>query len=138
MSSTDDAILNGGIPMFAGHAEALNSRLAEFDVQGLQSLMSVSTAIAEKTAAGIAAFGTDAAPRRPAVFSYSGTVFSSLDPGTLAGNDLEWGNEHLVENGETTLDIVERGTNYTTVLQLINEKGVRTDWYELKLQVVDK
>ena len=51
---------------------------------------------------------------------------------------MEWGNEHLVENGETTLDIVERGTNYDTMLQLINEQGERTDWYELKLQVIEK
>ena len=51
---------------------------------------------------------------------------------------MEWGNEHLVEKGENTLDIVERGTNYETMLQLINDKGERTDWYELKLQVIEK
>ena len=51
---------------------------------------------------------------------------------------MEWGNEHLVEKGETTLDIVERDTDKATWLQLINEQGERTDWYELKLQVIEK
>lgn len=51
---------------------------------------------------------------------------------------MEWGNEHLVERGEKTLKIVERDTNHNTMLQLINEAGGRTDWYELKLQVIDK
>ena len=51
---------------------------------------------------------------------------------------MEWGNEHLVEKGETTLDILERGTDHETKLQLINKEGERTDWYELKLQVIEK
>ena len=51
---------------------------------------------------------------------------------------MEWGNEHLVEIGETTLNVVERGTNLSTALQLINETGERTDWYDLKLQVIEK
>ena len=51
---------------------------------------------------------------------------------------MEWGNEHLVDKGETTLDIVERGTHHATALQLINEQGERTDWYELKPQVIEK
>ncbi len=51
---------------------------------------------------------------------------------------MEWGNEHLVERGEKTLKIVERDTNHNTMLQLINEAGGRTDWYELKLQVIEK
>jgi DNA-binding HxlR family transcriptional regulator len=51
---------------------------------------------------------------------------------------MEWGNEHLVDKGETTLDISERDTDHDTKLQLINEKGERTDWYELKLRVIEK
>ena len=51
---------------------------------------------------------------------------------------MEWGNEHLVEKGENTLDILERGTDHETKLQLINKEGERTDWYELKLQVIEK
>lgn len=51
---------------------------------------------------------------------------------------MEWGNEHLVEKGETTMDISERSTDQDTKLQLINEDGGRTDWYELKLRVIEK
>lgn len=51
---------------------------------------------------------------------------------------MEWGNEHLVVNGERTLKIVERDTKQNTMLQLINEAGGRTDWYELELQVIEK
>jgi len=51
---------------------------------------------------------------------------------------MEWGNEHLVDEGEKTLKIVERDTNHSTMLHLINEAGSRTDWYELKLQVAEK
>ncbi len=51
---------------------------------------------------------------------------------------MEWGNEHLIKKGEPTLDILERGTGQDTKLQLINEEGGRTDWYELKLRVIEK
>jgi DNA-binding HxlR family transcriptional regulator len=51
---------------------------------------------------------------------------------------MEWGNEHLVEKGEVTLDIIQRGTEQFPKLNLLNNKGYRVDWYDLELKVTEK
>jgi DNA-binding HxlR family transcriptional regulator len=51
---------------------------------------------------------------------------------------MEWGNEHLVEKGAKTLQVVQRGSSDNPRLILLNNTGDRVDWYDLELRVIDK
>jgi DNA-binding HxlR family transcriptional regulator len=51
---------------------------------------------------------------------------------------MEWSNEHLVEKGENTLQIIRRGTNEYPMLNLLNGSGERVDWYDLELKIIEK
>jgi len=50
---------------------------------------------------------------------------------------MEWGNEHLVEKGAKTLQIVQRGTEKSPKLNLLDNSGKRIDWYDLELHVIE-
>jgi DNA-binding HxlR family transcriptional regulator len=51
---------------------------------------------------------------------------------------MEWGNEHLIEKGARTLQVVQRDTLENPRLSLLNNAGNRVDWYDLELLVIDK
>ncbi len=82
-------------PQFRKEAMSLNSRLAEYDTEGIRKLMSVSSTLAQKTAADINRFSTSDTPVRPAIFTYSGTVFGALDPYSLTESEMKWARQHL-------------------------------------------
>lgn len=87
--------LSISVPDFAEEARVLRSRLSTFSKEQLAVLMSISPALAQKTSDDIRNGISGAVTNRPAIFAYSGTVFTALDPRSLNKADLEWAQNHM-------------------------------------------
>lgn len=85
-------------PAFVPQAAALIERLRTLSAAELSSLMGISDALAELNAGRYAAWR----PRftghnsRPAAFCFDGDVYGGLQARTLALDDLDWAQQHLV------------------------------------------
>lgn len=82
-------------PRFKREADSLIKLCQAYDETGLAGLMKISPAIAEDTAKSIRSFNKAGNPARAALFTYSGTVFSTMNPYSLGKAELIWADEHL-------------------------------------------
>lgn len=80
-------------PEFQQKAMELSTLLARLDLASLQSLMGISDSLAKRTQAQILGFAE--AECKPALFTYSGEAFRSLDAAGLTSEDLRYAQDHL-------------------------------------------
>ncbi|MBM9613623.1 YaaA family protein [Desulfobulbus rhabdoformis] len=80
-------------PVFQEKALYLNQLLTSLSPAKLQLLMGISDTLCEETLPKIASFPT--AKRKPALISYSGEAYKSLEPDSLPSDAREFGQAHL-------------------------------------------
>lgn len=85
-------------PLFAEQAQTLIGVLAKKTPAQVAQLMDLSPALAELNVARYRAWQPAPAPERvrPAVWTFDGDVYDGLDAKTLAPEDLDWAQRHLV------------------------------------------
>ena len=82
-------------PAFAAQSEVLIAALDTYDTIGLQQLMNLSPALAERTRAHVRALATNAAPAKPALLAYSGEVFRAMHPQAYDSDDLNFAQQQV-------------------------------------------
>ena len=82
-------------PVFTAESEALIRTLDQFDAAGLQQLMTLSPALAERTRAGVRALATNAAPAKPALLAFSGEAFRAMNPKAYIADDLVFAQQQV-------------------------------------------
>lgn len=84
-------------PQFASQAQALAVLMARKKPAALQSLMSISQALAQLNHARFQSWSAQAAPaaERPALFAFKGDVYVGLDAGTLQAREIAYAQTHL-------------------------------------------
>lgn len=50
---------------------------------------------------------------------------------------LEWGNEHVVKEGEVTVKIVEKESSEDVKINLVTEKGERVRWRDVQIEATE-
>lgn len=84
-------------PRFQRHAQVLVDQLRKYTDRDLASLMNMSQALGEKTAAQFSAWKKS--PRnkqsRPAIFAYQGDVYAGLEAERFDAEDLEFATQHV-------------------------------------------
>jgi cytoplasmic iron level regulating protein YaaA (DUF328/UPF0246 family) len=85
-------------PAFVAEATELIGILRGYSVGQIESLMGLSTDLAELNVVRYAAWRPRFTVRnsRPAVLAFAGDVYGGLDAGSLGDDDLEWADRHLV------------------------------------------
>ena len=82
-------------PPFQRESEELNHQLQGFSREELASLMGISQKLANLSYSYIQDSFSGTAPVKPALFTYSGTVFKALNPGSLDDEQLQFAREHV-------------------------------------------
>ncbi len=82
-------------PTFEKETDTIINLLKSYTIEELGALMKLRRAMAEKAYAEIASFGTPKAPVKPALFTYSGTVFQRIDAESLSWESIRYANEHV-------------------------------------------
>ncbi|RKX77626.1 MAG: hypothetical protein DRP60_06265 [Spirochaetes bacterium] len=82
-------------PPFRKEYEELNHQLQGFSREKLASLMGTSQKLANLSYSYIQDSFSGTAPVKPALFTYSGTVFKALNPGSLGDGPLRFARKHV-------------------------------------------
>ena len=84
-------------PQFSSEAQALVALMARKKPAALQSLMSISQALAKLNHARFQSWSAQPAPDavRPALFAFKGDVYVGLDADTLPAGDIAYAQTHL-------------------------------------------
>ncbi len=82
-------------PYFKRDADYIASRMMSFSQAELSAGLAVNMEIAEQNLARYRAFGYDDNPVAPALFTYNGIVFKSIDPESLSVDDIAYAQENM-------------------------------------------
>ncbi len=82
-------------PGFKCEADAIASKMKTFSQAEIADGLGVNMEIARQNVARYQAFGHDDNPVAPALFTYNGIVFKSIDPDSLKIEELEYAQEHM-------------------------------------------
>ncbi|MDC7220482.1 MAG: YaaA family protein [Spirochaetales bacterium] len=82
-------------PLFLEEASRLDGLLADIDVAGIGKLMKISADLASETVRVLKARREGELPEKAAFLSYGGTSFKSMDPESLSGPALEYGQRRV-------------------------------------------
>ena len=85
----------GETPLFAESAELLISLLKQYSRDELMTLMKISPSLAETSYHSIHNFKDKGTLGKPALYTYSGTVFQFLESESFSPDDLIFAQEHL-------------------------------------------
>ena len=80
-------------PVFARHADDLAAVARELSLQDLQSLMGLSTNLAQLNADRFAAFGSQ--DKKPAALAFAGDTYQGLEAASLDSDEMAWAQNHL-------------------------------------------
>ncbi|MCK5736566.1 MAG: YaaA family protein [Spirochaetaceae bacterium] len=94
-SSTFPDVYRIETPPFQKEAIMLNNLLMGYNQEGLSSLMGISKILADQSHISIQRFTSTEIRPKPAVFTYSGTVFKALNPELLSRSQLQFAQDHL-------------------------------------------
>lgn len=138
MTTSDNLTLEDlSTPLFKGRAFQLANLLSGYSMEEIRKLMSVSDGLARHTVDTYKSFiSTDISLGHPAVFSYTGAVFTGLNPASMTHSELEYANENLriLSALFGVLKPLDRILPYrlemTTKLQVDGHKNLYSFWKE--------